>query len=181
MNRRGFDVVSMMFSMHYAFESETNARNMLRNVAGALKKGGRFIGCIPNSDVLGEHVRKWNEEHAAKEKAAEEAKNDGSDADPEPAEEKEEGEADDDEPPADPGAEWGNSIYRVRFPGRPRGWRIPPGLWLEVQLLPGRGRRGGPGVRRALGGLPCAGGRFQPRAAVPPPLPRHLGGGEGRP
>lgn len=118
MNRRGFDVVSMMFSMHYAFESETNARNMLRNVAGALKKGGRFIGCIPNSDVLGEHVRKWNEEHAAKEKAAEEAKNDGSDADPEPAEEKEEGEADDDEPPADPGAEWGNSIYRVRFPGK---------------------------------------------------------------
>lgn len=118
MNRRGFDVVSMMFSMHYAFESETNARNMLRNVAGALKKGGRFIGCIPNSDVLGEHVRKWNEEHAAKKKAAEEAKENGSGADPEPAEEKEEGEADDDEPPADPGAEWGNSIYRVRFPGK---------------------------------------------------------------
>ncbi|CAH0052890.1 unnamed protein product [Clonostachys solani] len=118
MNRRGFDVVSMMFSMHYAFESETNARNMLRNVAGALKKGGRFIGCIPNSDVLGEHVRKWNEEHAAKKAAAEEAKNNGSGADEEPAEEKEEGEADDDEPPAEPSAEWGNSIYRVRFPGK---------------------------------------------------------------
>jgi mRNA (guanine-N7-)-methyltransferase len=53
MNRRGFDVVTMMFSMHYAFESEQHARTMLRNVAGALKKGGRFIGCIPNSDVLG--------------------------------------------------------------------------------------------------------------------------------
>ncbi|KAH6982142.1 putative RNA (guanine-N7) methyltransferase [Ilyonectria sp. MPI-CAGE-AT-0026] len=79
MNRRGFDVVSMMFSMHYAFENEKNARTMLRNVAGALKKGGRFIGCIPNSDVLGEHL--------------------------------EEGEA-------EPTAEWGNSIYRVRFPGK---------------------------------------------------------------
>ncbi|CRK38349.1 hypothetical protein BN1708_007738 [Verticillium longisporum] len=55
-NRRGFDVVSMMFCMHYAFESEEKARTMLRNVAGALKKGGRLVGCIPNSDVLGEHT-----------------------------------------------------------------------------------------------------------------------------
>ncbi|KAK0382758.1 hypothetical protein NLU13_9854 [Sarocladium strictum] len=66
MNKRGFDVVSMMFSMHYAFESEKNARTMLRNVAGALKKGGRFIGCIPNSDVLGERVRQFNAKMAAK-------------------------------------------------------------------------------------------------------------------
>ncbi len=34
----GFDVVSMMFCMHYAFESEEKARQMLKNVAGALKK-----------------------------------------------------------------------------------------------------------------------------------------------
>ncbi|KYK54907.1 hypothetical protein DCS_06868 [Drechmeria coniospora] len=104
MNRRGFDIVTMMFSMHYAFESESNARTMLRNVAGALKKGGRFIGCIPNSDVLGEHVRKFNEALAAK-------KSKGTEAAAATDGEVEEGEA-------EPTAEWGNSIYRVRFPGK---------------------------------------------------------------
>ena len=48
----GFDIVTMMFSLHYAFEDERSAKVMLRNVAGALKKGGRFIGVIPNSDVI---------------------------------------------------------------------------------------------------------------------------------
>lgn len=50
--RGGFDVVSMMFCLHYSYESEQNARGMLRNVVGALKKGGRFIGVMPNSDVI---------------------------------------------------------------------------------------------------------------------------------
>ncbi|KAL6154289.1 mRNA cap guanine-N7 methyltransferase [Exserohilum turcicum] len=59
----GWDMVTMMFCMHYAFESEAKARGMLRNVAGALKKGGRFIGCIPNSDVLSQKVI---EHHKAK-------------------------------------------------------------------------------------------------------------------
>jgi len=70
---RGFDVVSMMFCMHYAFESEQKARQMLKNVAGALKKGGRFIGCIPNSHVIGEKVEEFNKKLAAR-KAAEAAK-----------------------------------------------------------------------------------------------------------
>lgn len=48
----GFDVVSMMFCMHYAFESEAKAKGMLANVAGSLKKGGRFLGVAPNSDAL---------------------------------------------------------------------------------------------------------------------------------
>lgn len=48
----GFDVVSLMFCMHYAFESEAKTRGMLQNVAGSLVKGGRFIGTIPNSDVI---------------------------------------------------------------------------------------------------------------------------------
>ncbi|EAT80252.1 mRNA cap guanine-N7 methyltransferase [Parastagonospora nodorum] len=52
----GWDMVTMMFCMHYAFESEEKAKGMLRNVSGALKKGGRFIGCIPNSDVLTQKV-----------------------------------------------------------------------------------------------------------------------------
>ena len=48
----GFDVVSMMFCMHYAFESEAKAKGMLANVAGSLKKGGRFLGVAPNSDAI---------------------------------------------------------------------------------------------------------------------------------
>lgn len=116
MNRRGFDVVSMMFSMHYAFESEKNARTMLRNVAGALKKGGRFIGCIPNSDVLGDRVRKFNEKAAAKRAAKESGEAQGSTTPPPPAAEPEDGEVEEAE--VEPTAEWGNSIYRVRFPGK---------------------------------------------------------------
>lgn len=54
----GFDVVSQMFCMHYAFESEFKANTMLRNVSGALKKGGRFIGVIPNSDIIREKLEK---------------------------------------------------------------------------------------------------------------------------
>lgn len=53
----GFDVVSMMFALHYSFETEELARGMLRNVSGALKKGGRFIGVMPNSDVITAKVK----------------------------------------------------------------------------------------------------------------------------
>jgi len=119
--------------MHYAFESETHARNMLRNVAGALKKGGRFIGCIPNSDILGERVRAFNTKNR-KASDKEEPAVDGEDqfppsptnspppppeaapTTPPPAPEPEEGELEEGE--AEPTAEWGNSIYRVRFPGK---------------------------------------------------------------
>lgn len=60
----GFDVVSMMFCMHYAFETEAKAKGMLANVAGSLKKGGRFIGVIPNSDVLREGVEAFHQRQA---------------------------------------------------------------------------------------------------------------------
>ncbi|KAF4619063.1 hypothetical protein G7Y89_g14783 [Cudoniella acicularis] len=106
----GFDVVSMMFCMHYAFESEEKARMMLKNVAGSLKKGGRLIGCIPNSDVISEKVREFNARIAPKpedEKSGE----DGEKAESKEVIEREEGEA-------EPTAEWGNGIYRVRFPGK---------------------------------------------------------------
>ncbi|CAI4217499.1 unnamed protein product [Parascedosporium putredinis] len=136
MNRRGFDVVSMMFCMHYAFESEEKARRMLRNVAGALTKGGRFIGCIPNSDVLSERVRQYNAKTDGQKpqapKPAAPAENDAEDG------ELEEGEA-------EAGAEWGNSIYRVRFPGptpedgifRPAfGWKYNYFLHEAVEEVP---------------------------------------------
>ncbi|KAL0577252.1 mRNA cap guanine-N7 methyltransferase [Marasmius crinis-equi] len=50
------DVVSMQFCMHYAFESEEKARCMLNNVSRWLRPGGIFIGTIPNSEQLLEHL-----------------------------------------------------------------------------------------------------------------------------
>ncbi|TAQ85995.1 hypothetical protein B7494_g5685 [Chlorociboria aeruginascens] len=130
----GFDVVSMMFCMHYAFESEEKARCMLKNVAGSLKKGGRLIGCIPNSDVLSERVRKFNESIASSSDPAEKGESNGK----EEGEELEEGEAEET-------AEWGNDIYRVRFPGKtpadgifrpPFGWKYNYFLHEAVEEVP---------------------------------------------
>ena len=47
-----FDVVTMQFCMHYAFETEHKARTMLQNVSQHLRQGGVFIGTIPNSKLL---------------------------------------------------------------------------------------------------------------------------------
>ncbi|AEO58816.1 hypothetical protein MYCTH_2306440 [Thermothelomyces thermophilus ATCC 42464] len=135
-SNRGFDVVSLMFCMHYAFESEEKARQMLKNVSGALRKGGRFIGCIPNSDVISSKVVEFNkrmEERKARAAAAAARKSSSGeqpsssstvtapDGPPPKAEkELEEGEAVEDEKEegeAEETASWGNSIYRVRFPG----------------------------------------------------------------
>jgi mRNA (guanine-N7-)-methyltransferase len=49
---RPFDVVSMQFCMHYAFESVSKVRMMLENVARYLRVGGRFVGTIPNASLL---------------------------------------------------------------------------------------------------------------------------------
>ena len=121
----GFDVVSMMFCMHYAFESEAKARGMLKNVAGSLKKGGRLIGTIPNSDVLSEKVVAFHEQAATTSKTEE------------PLEKRAEG---------SPGSlEWGNSIYRVRFPGKtpedgifrpPFGWKYSYFMEEAVEEVP---------------------------------------------
>jgi mRNA (guanine-N7-)-methyltransferase len=88
--------------MHYAFETEQKARQMLQNVAGALKKGGRFLGVGPNSDVLSAKVVEFHQKRKAREAAA---KGD--------EREREDGEVED----AMDAPEWGNSIYRVRFHG----------------------------------------------------------------
>jgi len=47
-----FDVVSMQFCMHYAFESEEKARQMLDNVSRWMRPGGVFLGTIPNAEQL---------------------------------------------------------------------------------------------------------------------------------
>lgn len=49
---RGFDVVTMQFCMHYAFETQEAVHQMLDNVARYLRKGGRFIGTIPDETFL---------------------------------------------------------------------------------------------------------------------------------
>src|ERR1700722_8643110 len=116
-----FDVVSMMFSMHYAFESGEKVKMMLRNVAGSLKKGGRFIGVVPNSDALASRVVEWHKKQAAKapttngEAPQEKGKEPQEKA--EAAVEKPSKLPENVHPPDEPSApEWGNSIYRVRFP-----------------------------------------------------------------
>ncbi|CAZ84713.1 unnamed protein product [Tuber melanosporum] len=102
----GFDVVSMMFCMHYAFESEQKCRNMLRNVSGTLKKGGRFIGTIPSSDVISARVRGKHMPAGSSEKEKLDKSEHGL-------------------------QEWGNSIYRVRFAEEPpkTGVFRPPWGW----------------------------------------------------
>jgi mRNA (guanine-N7-)-methyltransferase len=128
----GFDVVTMMFCMHYAYESEAKARGMLKNVAGSLKKGGRFIGVIPNSDVLRTNVENFHKKQAEKKTRAEEP-GDGAD-------EADEGEVDEAQV-----LEWGNEIYRVRFPGKtpedgifrpPYGWKYSYFMEEAVEEVP---------------------------------------------
>lgn len=126
----GFDVVTSMFAIHYAFESEEKTRQMLSNVAGCLKKGGRFIGVCPNSDVITSRVSTFHknrkEKESAKPAAAEEAPEDG-------------------EVQEDERCEWGNDIYRVRFPGAtpedgifrpPFGWRYTYFMREAVEEVP---------------------------------------------
>ncbi len=129
----GFDVVSMMFCMHYAFESEAKTRGMLQNVAGSLKKGGRFLGTIPNSDVIRARVEEFHkkQEMKSKEQLNGESKHEfepksPKNKDSKPASDTKATEDDAPNPPPqikpekdseDDVANWGNSIYRVRFPG----------------------------------------------------------------
>ncbi|WVW80041.1 hypothetical protein I302_102014 [Kwoniella bestiolae CBS 10118] len=47
-----YDNVTMQFCMHYAFESASKVRMMIENVSRYLRKGGIFIGTIPNADLL---------------------------------------------------------------------------------------------------------------------------------
>lgn len=143
---RGFDVVSMMFCMHYAFETEEKARQMLKNVSGALRKGGRFIGCIPNSDVISSKVAAFNKQVEEKKKAK--AAKEGIKQSPDesnPPQPKEDGELDEEEGEAEDTAQWGNDIYRVRFPGPtpedgifrpPFGWKYNFFLHEAVEEVP---------------------------------------------
>ncbi|KAL8768494.1 MAG: hypothetical protein Q9209_005285 [Squamulea sp. 1 TL-2023] len=147
----GFDVVSMMFCMHYAFEDEGKTRGMLQNIAGALKKGGKLIGTMPNSDILGEKVTEFHKQQAlnrpkpqangtakAAAQALVETKGDVCSTPQTSATEAEPSkprlptpDIADNEREDDAVAHWGNSIYQVRFPGKtpPDGIFRPPFGW----------------------------------------------------
>ena len=43
-----FDICSQQFSLHYGFESETQARCMLQNAVGHVRNGGFYVGTIPH-------------------------------------------------------------------------------------------------------------------------------------
>lgn len=125
----GFDVVVSMFTMHYAFESEQKARQMLQNVSGALKKGGRFIGVGPNSDVISAKVAEYHKRRKAEKEA----------------QPKDEAAAEDGEVADEEKLEWGNGIYRVRFPGAtpedgvfrpPFGWKYSYFMEEAVEEIP---------------------------------------------
>ncbi|KAL8936835.1 MAG: hypothetical protein Q9216_004720 [Gyalolechia sp. 2 TL-2023] len=146
----GFDMVSMMFCMHYAFEDEGKARGLLQNIAGALKKGGKFIGTIPNSDILRAKVEEFQRHRGTKPSTPQTVKdpteptqtttNADGDVPPAPQTSTTEAKSSDPRPPTpdtrdheaeDEVASWGNSIYRVRFPGKtpPDGIFRPPFGW----------------------------------------------------
>lgn len=127
----GFDVVSSMFTIHYAFQSEERTRQMLLNVAGSLKKGGRFIGVCPNSDMIISKVQAFYRKRKEQERAKQERK-----------EAPEDGEVQEE---VGENPEWGNSIYRVRFPGKtpedgvfrpPFGWKYTYYMEEAVEGIP---------------------------------------------
>lgn len=126
----GFDVVASMFAIHYAFESEDKARQMLRNVAGLLRKGGRFLGVCPNSDVISARVAEFNAKRKEREASKKEKPEDPEDGEVE----------EDDNKPV-----WGNGLYQVRFPGPtpddgvfrpPFGWRYTYFMEEAVEGIP---------------------------------------------
>ena len=47
-----FDMVSCQFALHYAFESQAQAKRMIKNAVSHLKPGCFFFGTIPNSNYL---------------------------------------------------------------------------------------------------------------------------------
>lgn len=52
------DAVSIQFSFHYAWETESKVRQILTNVTRSLRPGGTFIGTIPSSDFIRDKVVK---------------------------------------------------------------------------------------------------------------------------
>lgn len=52
------DCVSIQFSFHYAWETESKVRTILTNITRSLRPGGTFIGTIPSSDFIRDKIVK---------------------------------------------------------------------------------------------------------------------------
>lgn len=53
----GFDVASMMFSLHYFFKDKSTLDGMLRNVSETVRVNGYFIGCCFDGDTVASLLR----------------------------------------------------------------------------------------------------------------------------
>jgi len=49
---RGFDVASLMFTLHYFFKDVSTLNGFLRNLADSVKVGGLFVGCCFDGDSV---------------------------------------------------------------------------------------------------------------------------------
>lgn len=56
------DTVSCQFALHYAFDTEERVLCTLGNISRALKKGGNFIGTIPDSEYLSNQLKTGKKE-----------------------------------------------------------------------------------------------------------------------
>jgi len=52
-----FNLVSCQFALHYAFESQQQAEQLLHNISCKLQPGGVFIGTIPSANRIVERVQ----------------------------------------------------------------------------------------------------------------------------
>ena len=50
------DMVSIQFSLHYAFETEEKIKCLINNVSKSLKVGGKFIGTMPSSEFIKDKI-----------------------------------------------------------------------------------------------------------------------------
>jgi hypothetical protein len=54
---RGFDVASLMFSLHYFFNKKSSLDGLLYNISQTVKKGGYFVGCCFDGDTVLDMLR----------------------------------------------------------------------------------------------------------------------------
>lgn len=59
-DKRGFDLISIQFALHYLFESESKLDGFLRNVSENLRAGGLFIGTCFDGNQVYERLKSLN-------------------------------------------------------------------------------------------------------------------------
>eukprot|EP00866_Antonospora_locustae_P002451 jgi/Antlo1/2451/1617 len=58
-----FDVISIQFSLHYAFMSMNTLRTTLQNIKNHLSSNGKVIASVPNSEVLLRRYKKYGNKY----------------------------------------------------------------------------------------------------------------------